>query len=82
MLLERISPIHRLDRIRVPLLMAQGLDDPRVPPGESEMIHSGLRGLGRPVHYIRVPHEGHGFARRENRHDVFGAVAAFLDRHL
>jgi dipeptidyl aminopeptidase/acylaminoacyl peptidase len=81
-LLERISPIRKLDRIRVPLLMAQGLDDPRVPPGESEMIHSGLRGLGCPVDYIRVPHEGHGFARRENRHDVFGAVAAFLDRHL
>ncbi|MGL4965228.1 MAG: S9 family peptidase [Inquilinus sp.] len=81
-LLERISPIHKLDRIRVPLLMAQGLDDPRVPPGESEMIYSGLRGLGRPVDYLRVPHEGHGFARRENRHDVFGAVAAFLDRHL
>ena len=81
-LLGRISPIHKLHEIRVPLLIAQGLDDPRVPPGESEMIYSGLRGLGRPVDYIRVPHEGHGFARRENRHDVFGAVAAFLDRHL
>ncbi|MGK9170500.1 S9 family peptidase [Inquilinus limosus] len=81
-LLERVSPIHRLDRIRVPLLVAQGLDDPRVPPGESEMVHSCLRGLGRPVEYIRVPHEGHGFARLDNRQTVFGAVAAFLDRHL
>jgi dipeptidyl aminopeptidase/acylaminoacyl peptidase len=81
-LLERISPIHKLHQIRVPLLIAQGLDDPRVPPGESEMIHSGLRGLGHPVEYIRVPHEGHGFARLDNQHEVFGAVAAFLDRHL
>lgn len=81
-LLERISPIHRLDRIRVPLLVAQGLDDPRVPPGESEMVISALRGLGRPVDYIRVPHEGHGFARLDSRHAVFGAVADFLDRHL
>ncbi|MFC7397243.1 S9 family peptidase [Chelatococcus sp. GCM10030263] len=81
-LLARISPIRKIDRIRVPLLMAQGLDDPRVPPGESEMIFSALRGLGRSVEYLRIPHEGHGFARIENRRTVFGAVADFLARHL
>jgi dipeptidyl aminopeptidase/acylaminoacyl peptidase len=80
--LIRFSPIHRLDRIRAPLFVAQGLDDPRVPPGESEMVYSVLRGLGRPVEYLRVPHEGHGFARIENRRNVFGAVARFLREHL
>lgn len=80
--LERFSPIHKAGRIKAPLLIAQGMDDPRVPPGESEMIYACLRGRGHPVDYIRIPHEGHGFARLENRHTVFGAVAAFLERHL
>ena len=74
--LIRFSPIHKADRIRVPLLIAQGLDDPRVPPGESEMVYSVLRGLGHPVDYVRIPHEGHGFARIENRRTVFGARRA------
>lgn len=81
-MLERFSPIHNADRIRVPLLIAHGLDDPRVPPGESEMIYSRLRGRGHPVDYLRIPHEGHGFARIENRQVVFGALARFLHRHL
>jgi dipeptidyl aminopeptidase/acylaminoacyl peptidase len=81
-LLARISPIRKIDRIRVPLFMAQGLDDPRVPPSESEMVYAALRGLGRPVEYLRIPHEGHGFARLENRQTVFGALADFLARHL
>lgn len=80
--LIRFSPIHKLDQIRVPLFVAQGFDDPRVPPGESEMVYSVLRGLGRPVEYLRIPHEGHGFARIENRRTVFGGVARFLREHL
>ena len=80
--LIRFSPIHKLDQIRVPLFIAQGFDDPRVPPGESEMVYSVLRGLGRPVEYVRIPHEGHGFARIENRRTVFGGVARFLREHL
>ncbi|MGO4735786.1 prolyl oligopeptidase family serine peptidase [Bosea sp. 2KB_26] len=80
--LIRFSPIHKAGRIRAPLFIAQGLDDPRVPPGESEMIYSVLRGRGHPVEYVRIPHEGHGFARIENRRTVFGAVARFLRKHL
>ncbi|KAB0264154.1 S9 family peptidase [Microvirga brassicacearum] len=80
--LERFSPIHRIDRIRVPLMIAQGLDDPRVPASESEMVYSCMRGLGQQVDYHRIPHEGHGFARIENRRTVFGALARFLERHL
>lgn len=80
--LIRFSPIHKADRIRAPLFIAQGMEDPRVTPGESEMIHSALRGRGHPVEYLRVPHEGHGFARIENRRKVFGAMTRFLRRHL
>lgn len=81
-LLARISPIHKIDRVRAPLLVVHGLEDSNVPPGESEMVHSALRGLGRQVEYLRIPHEGHGFARIENRRIVFGAVAEFLARYL
>jgi dipeptidyl aminopeptidase/acylaminoacyl peptidase len=81
-LLKRISPIHRMNRLNAPLLIVQGLDDPRVTPGESEMLHSVIRGLGKPVQYLRIPHEGHGFARRSNRHIVYAALDRFLDQYL
>ena len=79
-LFERISPLARIDRVRVPLLIAHGLEDPRVPPGESEMVVSALRGLGRPVEIHRVERAGHGFVRLRDRERVFGAWARFLER--
>ncbi|MEF2072593.1 S9 family peptidase [Consotaella aegiceratis] len=81
-LLERFSPINRIDEIAVPLLIVQGMDDPRVPPGESEMVFSCLRGLGRTVDYLRIPHAGHGFPRLTDQRTVFGAFAEFVHRHL
>ncbi len=81
-LLKQISPVHRLHRVQAPLLLVHGMDDPRVPPGESEMVASILRGLGKPYSYLRIDHEGHGFAQRDNRKRVFSAFAAFLHRTL
>lgn len=81
-LLRRISPFHKLDRVEAPLMIVHAGEDPRVPPGESEMVYSRLRGLGRPVRILRIPHEGHGFARADNRRTVFGALAAFLAERL
>jgi dipeptidyl aminopeptidase/acylaminoacyl peptidase len=81
-LLVDISPIHRMHRLQAPLLIVHGMNDPRVTPGESEMLYSVLRGLAKPVQYLRIPHEGHGFARRSNRHAVFAAFESFLDKHL
>ncbi|WP_288192304.1 S9 family peptidase [uncultured Phyllobacterium sp.] len=80
--LERYSPINRIDAINAPLMIAHGMEDPRVTPCESEMVYSCLRGLGKPVEYLRVPHEGHGFARIENRRRVFGALARFIAENL
>lgn len=80
--LERFSPINRIGNIAAPLMVAHGLEDPRVTPCESEMVYSCLRGLGKPIEYLRVPHEGHGFARIENRRRVFGALARFIDENL
>ena len=81
-LLERISPIHKADRIVAPLFVVHGANDPRVPIGETEQIVNRLRSLGRPVEYLRYENEGHGLAKLENKLDAYPKIAAFLDRHL
>lgn len=77
-LLHDLSPLHRLDRVKAKLFIAHGSEDPRVTPCESEMILSVLRGRGHPCTLLRIPYEGHGFARIENRLTVFGAMMRFL----
>jgi proline iminopeptidase len=76
------SPIRKADRIGVPLFVAHGLRDPRVPPSESRMIVGALEGRGAPVEYVTVPDEGHGFTKERNRQTIFGAMTAFVERHL
>ena len=78
-LLEAISPLRSLDRITAPVLLAHGSEDPRVAPSESEAVHAALRGRGHPCTLLRLPREGHGFARDESRRTVFGAMLRFLD---
>lgn len=80
--LERISPIHHIDRITAPLMVIHGANDPRVPIGEAEQIVEGLRGRGRPVEYLRFEDEGHGLVKLPNRVRAYSAVAEFLDRTL
>jgi dipeptidyl aminopeptidase/acylaminoacyl peptidase len=81
-LLEALSPLHRAEAIRCPLLVAQGMTDPRVPPQESEQIVAALRRRDVPVEYLTFPDEGHGFLKRDNRRTAFRAVVGFLARHL
>lgn len=81
-LLERLSPLLRAERIACPLLVAQGMTDPRVPPQESAQIVAALERRGVPVEYLTFPDEGHGFTKRDNRRRVYRAVLAFLARHL
>jgi dipeptidyl aminopeptidase/acylaminoacyl peptidase len=80
-LLRDISPLHKSDRIRAPLFVAQGLTDPRVPPHESEQIVQALRERSAPVSYLIIPDEGHGFVKLENRIKVYSGVHQFL-RHF
>jgi dipeptidyl aminopeptidase/acylaminoacyl peptidase len=80
--LERFSPINRIARMTAPLLIVHANRDPRVPLGQSEDVYSCLTGLGHDCEYLRVNHEGHGFARRENRLAVFSTFARFLAKHL
>jgi dipeptidyl aminopeptidase/acylaminoacyl peptidase len=80
--LERQSPLNSADKIRAPLLVLQGANDPRVKKAESDQIVVALRERGFPVEYIVAPDEGHGFARPVNNMAGFAAAEKFLARHL
>ncbi len=81
-LLEAISPIHKVDRIRAPLMVIHGANDPRVPIGEAEQIVASINGRGGVVEYLRFEDEGHGIVKLANRLVCYPAIAAFLDRYL
>ncbi|MFT8243015.1 S9 family peptidase [Roseomonas sp. BN140053] len=81
-LLEELSPLNEVERIRCPMFVAQGMTDPRVPPFESEQMAEAIRRRGVPVEYLSFPDEGHGFLKRDNRRSAYRAVGAFLQRHL
>jgi dipeptidyl aminopeptidase/acylaminoacyl peptidase len=81
-MLERISPIHRVDRITAPLMVLHGARDPRVPVSEADQVVEAVRAQGGEVEYLRYEDEGHGIVRRANRLDAYPRVAAFLERHL
>ncbi|WP_432990291.1 S9 family peptidase [Dactylosporangium sp. CA-233914] len=76
------SPITMVDRIRTPLLIAQGANDVRVVKAESDNIVEALRERGVPVEYIVADDEGHGFANRENRTTLYRAMEHFFAEHL
>ena len=65
--LKTISSIHRLDEIKAPMLIAHGLNDPRVPVGEAMQLAVGLQKRGYDPELLFFPDEGHGFAKLENR---------------
>ena len=81
-LLRSASPLFAADRMRIPLLIGQGANDPRVKQAESEQIVAALEKAGRGVTYVLYPDEGHGFARPENRLDFFARSEAFLAQQL
>ena len=80
--LERISPLTNVAKIRTPLLVAQGRNDPRVPAGESEQIVSAVRDGGQPVWYVLAADEGHGFAKKKNQAYLLAVEVLFLRRFL
>jgi len=80
--LQRISPLTQASRITRPLLVVQGLNDPRVPVTEAEQIVAQVRANGSPVWYLRADNEGHGFARKENADYQFYATVLFLRQVL
>jgi dipeptidyl aminopeptidase/acylaminoacyl peptidase len=76
------SPLSRADRIKRPLLIGQGANDPRVKKAEAEQIVNAMREKNIPVTYVLFPDEGHGFARPENNLAFFAVAEAFLAQNL
>ncbi len=81
-LLERCSPLNRVDKICRPLLIGQGANDPRVKQSEADQIVEAMTKRKIPVTYVLYPDEGHGFARPENRMSFTAVAEAFLAQHL
>jgi dienelactone hydrolase len=80
--LLRQSPLSHVEKIRTPLVVVQGANDPRVKKSESDQIVVALRDRGYPVVYLVAPDEGHGFARPVNNMAMMAKAEAFLARHL
>ena len=81
-LLASASPLLHVDKIKVPLFIAQGANDPRVKKSESDQIVEALKEKGIDVPYMVKENEGHGFYNEENRFDFYMAMAEFLENHL
>ena len=81
-LLTAASPVFHSDKIKVPLLIAQGANDPRVNKGESDQMVAALKARGIEVPYIVKANEGHGFGNEENRFEFYRAMEEFLGKHL
>jgi dipeptidyl aminopeptidase/acylaminoacyl peptidase len=80
--MEKTAPLNNTDRIRKPLFVVQGKNDPRVPYTESEQIVAKVRANGLPVWYLRGENEGHGFVRKENADFLFYALVRFVEERL
>ena len=76
------SPLFHTERIKKPLLVIQGANDPRVLKIESDEIVANVKKNGVPVEYVTFPDEGHGFVKKENEITAYKAIRGFLDKYL
>ena len=76
------SPLTHVDRIKRPLLIAQGANDPRVKQAEADQIVTAMKAKKLPVTYLLYPDEGHGFARPQNRLSFYAVAEGFLHQCL
>ncbi len=81
-LLEERSPLTHVHKIKKPLLIAQGANDPRVKQAESDQIVKSMKEKGLPVTYVLYPEEGHGFAQPANRTSFYAIAEGFLSKCL
>ncbi|MCY1031030.1 S9 family peptidase [Corallococcus sp. BB11-1] len=81
-MLKEISPLFHAERIKKPLLVIQGANDPRVPQAESDEIVAAVKKNGVPVEYLLLPDEGHGFKKKKNEVLVNERALEFFDRYL
>jgi dipeptidyl aminopeptidase/acylaminoacyl peptidase len=81
-MLKATSPVFHADKIRKPLIVIQGKNDPRVIKVESDDLVAAVKKNGVPVEYVVFDDEGHGFTKKKNQIAAYGAIVAFLDKHL
>ncbi len=81
-LLERLSPIHRIDRIVTPTIVLHGANDTNVPVVEAEQVVENLEVRGVPVKYVLFPDEGHGWRKIENRVTSDVEIVKWFETHL
>ncbi len=82
LMLAEVSPVFHADRIRCPLFVAQGANDPRVNVNESNQMVEALKNRGINVEYMVKDNEGHGFYNQENQFDFYRAMEKFLCAHM
>jgi dipeptidyl aminopeptidase/acylaminoacyl peptidase len=80
--LEKIAPMNNIDKIKKPMLVIAGKNDPRVPVSESEQIVAALKKEGTPVWYVMAKDEGHGYRKKANQDFQFYATVEFLQQYL
>jgi len=80
--LEKIAPMNNIDKIKKPMLVVAGKNDPRVPVSESEQIVAALKKEGTPVWFLIGKDEGHGFRKKTNQDFQFYATVEFLKEYL
>jgi dipeptidyl aminopeptidase/acylaminoacyl peptidase len=80
--LEKIAPMNNIEKIRKPMFVIAGKNDPRVPVSESDQIVAALKKQGTPVWYLMAKDEGHGFKKKQNQDFQFYAEIFFLERFL
>ena len=80
--LERIAPMNNIEKIKKPMLVIAGKNDPRVPVSESDQIVAALKKQGTPVWYVMAKDEGHGFQKKANQDFQFYATVEFLEEYL
>jgi dipeptidyl aminopeptidase/acylaminoacyl peptidase len=81
-LYTEISPVFHVDKIKAPLFIAQGANDPRVNKNESDQMVEAMKKRGVEVEYMVKENEGHGFHNEENRFDFYRAMDKFLEKHM
>jgi dipeptidyl aminopeptidase/acylaminoacyl peptidase len=80
--LYNISPLFHADKVKSPVMVLQGANDPRVLQVESDEIVEAVKKNNVPVEYVIFPDEGHGFVKKENEIKGYKAVLEFLEKYL
>jgi dipeptidyl aminopeptidase/acylaminoacyl peptidase len=80
--LERIAPMNNIEKIKKPMMVVAGKNDPRVPVSESDQIVAALKKEGTPVWYVMAKDEGHGYQKKANQDYQFYATVEFLQEYL